>query len=542
MIFARMIKEKFGILLWLIAGLALVLRIWGMWYGLPYLLHIDEQVFVNAGMRFGLGDFNPRWFGHPGNILMYLLFVGFAGFYGLGFIFGRFDSAQAFSEYFFADPTVFYLVGRSIGVLAGTLSVIAIGHLGKRLVNERVGIIAAIFLAVDPACVINAKFIRTDVLGTLFIILAVFWGVKYCDYRRPKYAILSSVAVGLATANKYPYIVSGVITLFLVFLKWRQLTAHNQNGLRLSDFPWRFLFGHGVIILLSFFCVTPFFFLDFPTVLKDVSVEAYGHHLGAESLTLWRNFWWYCSEVLSWSKGLPIILGAVLGMFLLLRNSDVQKLMIIVFPMLYFIGIVFVVGSFHLSATHWVIPILPFIGLHAAITVDFLSSRLASFRSWKKINTGAIRMTALTILSLLFGIHSLKETIFNNRELVMPDTRQVCTEWIRKHIPEGKLAQEFYSFQPYSRYAYLMGEYEFEKYKIYQGFSITDKTLEEYRAAGFTHLILSSFIYDRYLDEPERYNREVQIYNSIFAMAPLQTFESILDKIKGPRIVIYAIN
>jgi hypothetical protein len=542
MIFARMIKEKFGILLWLIAGLALVLRVWGMWYGLPYLLHIDEQVFVNAGMRFGLGDFNPRWFGHPGNILMYLLFVGFLGFYGVGFVFGWFDSAQAFSEYFFADPTVFYLVGRSIGVFAGTLSVIATGHLGKRLVNERVGIIAAIFLAVDPLCVINAKFIRTDVLGTLFIILAIFWGVKYCDCSRRKYAILSSIAVGLAAANKYPYIVSGVITLLLVFFKWRKRTGHNPDRLSLSNFPWRFLLVNCAIILLSFFCVTPFFFFDFRTVLKDVSVEAYGHHLGAESLTLLRNFWWYFSEVLPRSTGLPIILGAVLGVFLILRNIDVRKLMIIVFPMFYFSGIIFVIGSFHLSATHWVIPILPFIGLYAAIAVDFLSSRLALFGNLKKINAVAIRMTALTILSLLFSIHSLKETISNNRELIMPDTRQACTEWIRKHIPEGKFAQEFYSFQPYSRYAYLIGEYEFEKYKIYQGFSITDRTLEEYRAAGFTHLILSSFIYDRYLDEPERYNREIQIYNSMFSMAPLHTFESIPGTIKGPRIIIYAIN
>jgi hypothetical protein len=142
----------------------------------------------------------------------------------------------------------------------------------------------------------------------------------------------------------------------------------------------------------------------------------------------------------------------------------------------------------------------------------------------------------------IFIFYPLKQSIAFNRQFSLPDTRQICTQWILKHIPSGKFAQDSYTFQPYPRHAYFIGEFQFENYSIYQNFSIATRTLEEYRASGFTHLIVSSWLYDRYLMEADRYPQEVHFYRSLLSMDPLKIFEGVANEIAGPRIAIYAVH
>jgi len=534
-------KEKFRLTLCLIAGVGLFFRVWGMWFGLPFLLHPDEPIFVEKAMFFSTGSLNPHWFGHPGNNLMYILLFEFIGYYFFGRFFNWFDNVEVFRDHFLADPTVFYFLGRSVGVLTGTLSVVAIGYLSKRLVNERVGIISAVFLAVNPLCIMHSKYIRTDILGTFFIITAIYYALKFWDSRRRMFVIISSIAIGMAAASKYVFATVGIVILLLTYFLGTESPESFLPKYRQKNSHWKFFLMNCLVIVISFFMVTPFFFLDFKKAYQDIVIESSATHLGAGSLPLLHNYWWYIFDVLLKDFGLPILIGAGLGLFLSVRNIERRTILILVFPVVFFLFI----GAVRLKWDRWIIPIIPFVGLYAAIALDYFLK--GTFLCLSKIvkkqkNMIAIQLPMLIILLTLFVFHPLKESIAINRKTCFPDTRQICTEWIKQHIPEGKFAQEWYTFQPSPRYAYFRGEYQIEKYIILQEFSIANKTLEYYRVKGFTHVIISSSLYNRYFREAERYPQEEQFYRSLFARVPLKTFEFIDNEVTGPNIAIYSID
>ena len=68
--------EKNKQILLLILAVALVLRLWGIWFGLPYLYQVDEGHEVLRAMRLGMGsfDFNRNLKGG----YFYLLFFEYA--------------------------------------------------------------------------------------------------------------------------------------------------------------------------------------------------------------------------------------------------------------------------------------------------------------------------------------------------------------------------------------------------------------------------------------------------------------------------------
>lgn len=534
-------KEKFRLALCFIAGVGLFFRAWGMWFGLPLLLHPDESVFVEKAMRFGTGNLNPQWFGHPGNNLMYILFFEFIGYYLFGSLFNWFDSVEVFKNHFFADPTVFYILGRSVGVLSGTLSVIAIGYLGKRLVNERVGIISALFLSLSPLSIENSKYIRTDIIGTLFVIIAIHYGLKYWDSRCRKYFVITSVGIGMAAASKYPLAIAGVTVLLLMDFLRMESSERFFPKYTQKNYHIKFFLISCLIIVITFFAVTPFFFFDFKTAYKDIVVELGGTHLGAKSLPLPRTFWWYIHDVLQKDFGLPILIGAGLGIFLSIRNCEKRNILVLAFPMFYFIFIC----SARLKWDRWVIPVIPFVGLYSAIALDrfiyILNLRFQDILEKRKYFV-SIRHAILAIILLSFVFYPLKESIAIDKELSLPDTRQICLDWIKQNIPEGKFAQDWYTFQPSHRYAYYIGEFQVENYEILQEFSIANKTLKDYREKRCTHVIISSYLYDRYFREAVSYPKEVQFYRSLFARVPLKTFEFIDNKVTGPNISIYTID
>ena len=59
-------------LLWLILILAVLVRLWGISFGLPGTDHGDETEVVNHAVRFGTGDLNPHRFQY-GALVQYLL-------------------------------------------------------------------------------------------------------------------------------------------------------------------------------------------------------------------------------------------------------------------------------------------------------------------------------------------------------------------------------------------------------------------------------------------------------------------------------------
>src|SRR6185503_7694371 len=95
-------------------------------------------------------------------------------------------------------------LGRLLMVGAATATVAAVAALGTELAGPATGLTAALFMAVLPVHVVQSRIISTDVLLTLFVVLALWATLRLQARPALMRAIACGAAVGLAAATKYP--------------------------------------------------------------------------------------------------------------------------------------------------------------------------------------------------------------------------------------------------------------------------------------------------------------------------------------------------
>ena len=103
-------------MIWPILGLALLVRVWGIGFGLPHTwARPDESRLIGLAMRLGTGDLNPHIFNYP-SLLVYVLFGLYALYYASGRLSGRFNGIGDFVRAYGADPAAVYLIDRGLSV------------------------------------------------------------------------------------------------------------------------------------------------------------------------------------------------------------------------------------------------------------------------------------------------------------------------------------------------------------------------------------------------------------------------------------------
>lgn len=163
--------KKGWIIVILLLGLSL--RIWGIGFGLPFLEHIDEGALIFNAWYMAIEVGRPAIYVHG------TVFPGIVAFFsGLYYLLGRgvgwFVNPNQFLIEMIKDPTVVFLFGRLTNVVISLVAVLLIYLIGKRLYNRRVGLLAALFLAICPVFVQEAHYAKPDVLAG-FIGLLLLW-------------------------------------------------------------------------------------------------------------------------------------------------------------------------------------------------------------------------------------------------------------------------------------------------------------------------------------------------------------------------------
>jgi 4-amino-4-deoxy-L-arabinose transferase-like glycosyltransferase len=133
-----------------IMGIALVLHLLGIGQDLPFMPGIDEPRFVTRAVRMAhTGDLNPHWFGNPGSTVIYPL----AGLYALwkasGYAGARISGGDLQAVFGIA-PGSFYLLARLLTVMFSIASIPFVYLIGRRVFNDRVGIIGAWVALLSP--------------------------------------------------------------------------------------------------------------------------------------------------------------------------------------------------------------------------------------------------------------------------------------------------------------------------------------------------------------------------------------------------------
>lgn len=476
---------------WMVVFVVLValgLRIWGgLTFGLPYLYDPDESAFVSPSLKMVWdSDLNPGWFGHPGSTVIYLNAAVYKLLAMVAPAFGLFDTMRGFRRYILNDPTLIYVLARGIYVLIGACTVWLLYTLTRHAFGRATALLAATVLAVMALHIEYSQMVRTDIIVTALAVLAAHQAISLGRDGALRRYVWSGVLVGMAVATKYPAVLIGVM-IFVAHLlaegvQWRA--------------AWKLLVS-GATALLSLFVCSPFLFIDHAAVRRDLAAEAWGGHLSASGSGFWGNVGWYLEGPLPNVFGWFGLALALLGLWVAFRQRRVDAVILASFVAAYVLAI----SAHPLRWERWIIPVLPFVALLAAVGVSALAKGLSERMAFIPRKGWSVVLGAALVLPMLL------QTVQQGQNRSGPDTRAQAREWLLANVPaKSKVLIEAYGPQvPKDRYQLYNAGGErvirrpqgVRSHVIPSGFLSEGGTLEALAAEGVEYLVLSSF-YERF--------------------------------------------
>ena len=407
-----------------LAVAALVLRVVGISFGLPYHYHWDEPTLLNRVIRMGSGDLNPHYFWYP-SLLMYVGLLLEGMLYLGGHAVGVYQSPDAFAAAYFENSTGVYLAARILVATIGVLTVVLTFVVGRRFFSTPVALAGAALLAVAPIQVASSHFFTTDVPMTCFVLAAyvMLWNV-YTKARRRDY-VMAGVLIGLGVATKY---LPGLLLASL-------LIAH-LGGVRRRTGTWRPTLDAGDFALgvaaagAAFFVASPFVFLDWGTALHDYSLLS-AQKTAQGCVDCPPSFLSYVTAALPWSVG-PVAyvvgLAGLVSAFWQTPSRRIELALFWSFPVLLFV----VVGSGRQPLARYLVPLAPFLALAAADVFWRAGESLARSFRVPQVQLGAAALFVLVAI-VPAAIVSARYDAY----LTQPDPRTAAAAWFAANVPAG---------------------------------------------------------------------------------------------------------
>lgn len=419
----RLSRPKTTLLLGLIVLIALVLRLWGVTFGLPGKYRPDEEYLVGTSLGFlspGT-DYDPHFFIYP-SFFFYILGLVFAsckwGSESLGMLPpGGF--MQFLADFGFAPG---HLIGRATSVFFGAIAVLPLFHLVRRSSGTAAGLLAALLLAGNYVHARESHFATTDACCFFFSALALAAIYGFAVQGRFRDVALAGGLVGLAISSKYPalclFAPLGVAHLSRLSLSpslagcGRQLCA----GIL------------GVCCAAATFALTsPFVLIDHKTVAENFAYQQAWVRDGLPGLQMDFGWRWIILFALRYGAGYGLcaaaVVGSCFGLVASFRTRSLHpSLMFVAFFAVQYIGLS---GSHLLFFRYILLSMLALIPL-AAFGIVELSHRKTP---WGRFSAGALVLWCLA--SPLWRI------VQTDRILTTVDTRNTALAWIRENIPAG---------------------------------------------------------------------------------------------------------
>ncbi len=391
----------------LIIAAAAGLRFWGLGFGLPNInCRPDETILVDHALAIGAGDFNPHFFNYP-TFHFYLLTLVYGLYFCLGYAGGIFADIRAFQHLYLQDPSSFYLIGRALSAVLGTASVGLVYAIGRHLGGERVGLLGAAFLAGAFLHVRDSHFLTVDIAATFHVLLAYCFALRYCAVGRRANLLLAGLFAGLAVSTKYNMALLMPGLGLAVWFGPQQLEGKSRQIVLL-----------GAVATAAFILGSPYIVLDFPAFWRDFNFERL-HAAQGHGIDLGRGWWHHLSFSLPLGLGWPLWAAGILGLVCLGRFYRRPGWVLLSGVLVYY-G---VAGSSYTVFVRYMVPIIPFLCLAAAVLVDI---SLKGRSIWPTVLAGGLLVAPSAYAAYQHG-----------RLLVQPDTRLLATHWIEEQIPSG---------------------------------------------------------------------------------------------------------
>jgi 4-amino-4-deoxy-L-arabinose transferase-like glycosyltransferase len=396
------------VVLALIFAIALALRLWGIDHGLPAVFNPDEAShFVPRAVRLHqIGGFDPGYFLNP-PLITYVFYVVFAIW------FGGSDGVAAVAA---SDPAAPYLVARVVVAVMGAIGVVVVYLVGRVLIDRRAGLVAATLMAVSFLPVHWSHFATNDVAAMVAGTVSLLGSVIVLKSHHLGGYVLAGVGLGLAIGTKYT---AGVVILALLaaaIIHWRDEHGRAVIGLLVA----------GACSIAAFLLAVPTLVTDSQAVLDDLLRLNPSGGTGPKIGQAQESGHLYYGWVLTWGIGWPACALAVVGAAWTVIRNRTMAAVLLPAPILY---IAFMGGQAAFFG-RWLLPVLPFVLLLAALGAVRLTDAITERRGWSPTPILALVTVAMCLQSVIHVVHM-------NTLLGRTDTREEAVDWMRDNLPVG---------------------------------------------------------------------------------------------------------
>jgi hypothetical protein len=541
-----------------IFALALMLRLWGITFGLPYDFTADEPHYIVQALKVGAGEGGPLvriWHTVGKGGLDYLLFIEYGVVFAVLWLAGAVREPRDFALLYLQDPTVFYVVGRVTIAVLGAATVLAVFSIARRVYDVRVGLAAAFIGAVTYYHVAASHIISVHVPMAFALTAALAAYVRFERTRQKRLLVIAGVLLGAAIAMAY--------TAGLGLLIMLGAIATNRES-------WRQRMKDSVVLVLptlaAIALMSPDLLLGAGLLLGNFGISGTSDGTSStrsliDSVTILRTGNWSgFFQLWLQSTNLPITIAAVVGAVLGISRRE-RWTVIFSVAIVFFLGIVSV--SNRGISEMYLFPVAPALWILAGRSLWGLPTQ-----RW-----------AMAPAVLLIAGYSLYAVVRDNTMISHPDTREIAKEWIETHVPSGaKILMDGMRFRfvqsvplnpdqatvarrleglasselgmsdemlsLYREAAASVSGPTYELHSTVYGLEVRD--IDEYVRESFDYVVISSFNEKRYASEADRarYPKSARFYEQVRTDPRLHVVFSIepaLWRRSGPALTVYAI-
>jgi hypothetical protein len=456
-----------------------------MKHGFPLLTHPDEATIINPVVNMTrAGSLNPGNFNRPDQFLYYLNFIVLNL---ISYIAYGVNIAEAYGSH----TLDFYFYSRFLISIMGSLIPVVAYLIGKQI-KPHFALPAAVTFALFPLYIEHSVYITPDIPITLLTMVIMYFVLRYVNTDKNQYLIIATIFAAINTSEKYPGAISFAIIIAGIAL---QSFRNKTNGTRCRIKPFILqILKVGLIYVVSLFIVAPYTFLDYNSVLNALIRESRSTHLGADSLGWLGNLWFYVKTFYKYMNVFGVILLAI-GIYGLARSKQKTGL-ILLYGFLYWLLL-------SVLALHWERWALP---MYIA-PLFLIAIGISTLWGQRKRHIIVLLTSIIIIICYLLpqGVH----TVYIPVRMKFTDTRLIS----QIYCNENDITRYNNFYEGYTPLMPANFGAVFTNFSKFEG--------------QYDYIILSSYIYDRYYAEPERYSEQIDIYEQIRA-------ENILTAIFEP--------
>ena len=456
----------------------LLVRLYGLRHGLPLSYHSDEALhFTSRAVRMFEHGLNPEYFQNP-SAFTYLVHIALWG--------GSFgDIAQQFR----ADPTDIYLTARAVAVALAMAGVAGVFVVARRLWGDMEAVAASAVLSFAFLPVAYSRYAVTDVGVFLPVAVAVYGTIRVGEEGDRRWYFLAGAGIGFAIGFKYT---AGLLLVPLLAAAAMRLRADGRGTVLRNA-----ALGIAVMVV-CFLITTPYFLLDLGEALDELRAQSYAADEPKAGQGDGSPFSFYPSS-LTWALGWGAAIFALGGLVWQWRRNRARAVLLALFPILLYL---YLCGAERHFA-RWLMPTYPIL----AMLAGFALARTARSLSLDPVRQGL----ALGGLLLAIMLQPLLADLRTGNLLQRADTRQLARDFLLDTYPgklrivvEPNVPFDWYrgfqaGFGPPPRYRTSYPPLPARPTRFVQ--AAGPERIARYRAAGFCHVVVLSFVKERAEDE-----------------------------------------